>query len=444
MMLSKTIKGQALLLSSVAIACLFFVSCEKEYIDFGSGFIDNSTTNMVYIDTSTVELSTLYVDSVTTSGSGSILAGNYNDPQFGAITSKSFVEMGIPTSYDIPYGCVFDSAELILKLNKTFYGDTLTPYNIAVHQLTEPLKFRTNEYQFYNNQNFNYNSTPLGSKQLLIRPGFHDTLSIPLPQAVGLDLFDKLRTNSLEVSSNEQFMNYFYGLAIVANNNNLIMGFKDSVIMRLHYRKPDVFLINATIDFNINEADKQFNNISANRTGTAIAALGPSNSQLLSAQTQNKSYSQYISGALTKVRFPYLRNLLQLNNFVKVMKAQLILRPVSGTYFDYYKLPPELRLSTTDQYNQIGTDITLYNPTTGQTENQYGNLFMDDLYGINTAYTYDITDYIKEQIAISLNNQNGLLVLPTTPVTIFNRIVLGDSHYPKNNAQLKIYYASVK
>lgn len=445
MILSRRKNKTVLLWSSILLVlCSLFSSCEKEYIDFGSGFVDNSTTNIIYLDTSTVELSTVYVDSISTSNTGAILTGNYTDPEFGAIASKSFVEMGIPTSYDIPNGCIFDSVELILKLNKTFYGDTLTPYNIAVHQLTEPLKFPAGQYVFYNNQSFSYNSTPLGSKQLLIRPGFHDTLSIRLPQSLGLDLFDKLKNNSLEISGNEQFMNYFKGFAIVANNNNLVMGFKDSVIMRLHYRKPDVFVINATIDFNINEENKQFNNIITNRTGTAIAALGPSNRQIFSTQTQNKSYSQYITGVLTKVRFPYARNLLQLDNFTKLLKAELVLRPVNGTYFGNYKLPAQLQLSKTDQYNLLGDYLTFYNASTGESGYQNGSLSIDDVYNIDTKYTYDVTDYLQEQLSISLNNKNGLLVLPTNPAGIFNRVILGDSRNTTNKAQLKIYYASVK
>ena len=69
---------------------LVFVSCEKTKIQFGQAYVDNSYSNIILVDTITTELSTVYSDSVPTSASGSILAGNYNDNFFGKVTAKSF------------------------------------------------------------------------------------------------------------------------------------------------------------------------------------------------------------------------------------------------------------------------------------------------------------------------------------------------------------------
>ena len=104
-------------------------SCEKQSLDFNSSFIDNTITNLVLVDSSTVEIATVYVDSFVSSNTNTILAGKYKDEQFGTVSSQSFLQMGLPSAtYDIPNGAVFDSLEVILKLNKTFYGDTLSAY----------------------------------------------------------------------------------------------------------------------------------------------------------------------------------------------------------------------------------------------------------------------------------------------------------------------------
>ena len=66
-------------------------SCEKQYINFGSGFIDNSITNLILVDTSTVEISTIYVDSFVTANTNTILAGKFKDENFGTVNAQSFL-----------------------------------------------------------------------------------------------------------------------------------------------------------------------------------------------------------------------------------------------------------------------------------------------------------------------------------------------------------------
>jgi hypothetical protein len=316
--------------------------------------------------------------------------------------------------------------------------------NIAVHQLSEPIAYPASQYSFYNTNSRAYNSIELGSSKLIITPSTRDTIAIKLSSALGKELFNKLQSKDAAVESIEQFVSYFKGLAIVGgNNNNLIMGFNDSLIMRLHYRKPNVFEENAIIDFGINEANYQFNNIKADRTGTLIATLGQGNKQLPSAKTNNAGYDQYISGAVVKLRFPYLKDLYQLPNFLKIISAQLIVKPVQNSFLNFYQLPPNLRLSATDQTNQLGADLTLVSGGTSSIV-QYGNLYIDNLYGTQTAYTYDITNYLLAQLANTETNQNGLLVLPPNATAIFNRLLIANSTNSTNKTQLKIYYASVK
>ncbi len=421
-------------------------SCEKQDIAFGTGFIDNTITNLVLVDTATVNIASVYVDSFVTSSSQTIFAGKYKDEKFGTITSRSFLQLGIPaaSSYDIPNGSVFDSVELILKLNKNFYGDTTVPYEVAIHQLTQQIAYRTNQYSFYNNNSWPFSNTVLGSSQLVISPSTRDTLAIKLSPTLGLDLFNKLQNKNDEVSTVDQFLNYFKGIAIVGGaGNNCIMGFKDSVTMRLHYRKPGVFAQNAIIDFGINQTNFQFNNISSDRTGTAISSLGPNNRIIPSSATGNAGYSQYISGVVTKFNFPYLNDLYQLPNFLKIVKAELVIKPVQNSFLSYYSLPLRLRLNATDQTNLLGTDLSTYVGSSSTV--QYGNLYIDNLYGTSTAYTYDITSYLQA-LLVSHSDlvKNGLLVLPPAPNTIFSRLLIANGASTINKTQVKIYYASVK
>ncbi|MEO6356748.1 MAG: DUF4270 family protein [Ferruginibacter sp.] len=431
-------------------ACLLFTaffisSCEKQDITFGSGFIDNTITNLVLVDTVTVDVATVYVDSFVTSSTHAILAGKYKDEKFGTIASQSFVQLGLPanTTYDIPNGSVFDSLEIILKLDKSFYGDTLVPYKLAVHQLSQQIAFSAAQYSFFNNNSWPYSNTILGSSEMVIAPSTRDTLAIKLLPALGQELFDKLQNKTVEVQTVDQFVNYFKGLAFVGGaGNNCIIGFKDSLTMRLHYKKPGVFSENAVIDFGINQINYQFNNITTDRSGTAIATLGPSNKQLASSATGNAGYSQYISGAVTRLSFPYLKNIYQLPDFLKIVKAELEIKPVQSSFLSYYSLPPGLRLSATDQTNLLGTDLTTIIGSSAVV--QYGNLYIDNLYGTSTAYTYDITSYLQALLPNTEASKNGLLVLPPNATVIFNRLLIANAANGANKTQVKIYYAAVK
>jgi hypothetical protein len=120
------------------------------------------------------------------------------------------------------------------------------------------------------------------------------------------------------------------------------------------------------------------------------------------------------------------------------MKAELIIKPVQGTYSPTLNLPPQVNLSLTNQGNTIGATLPYGS----------GNLSIDYLYGTNTSYTYDITAYIQNALTQgAVNNaKNGLMLI--TPATLFNttfnRAVLGDAYNTQksNQISLKIFYAS--
>ena len=130
--------------------------------------------------------------------------------------------------------------------------------------------------------------------------------------------------------------------------------------------------------------------------------------------------------------------------YIKILSARLKIVPVRGTYDTYYFLPPTLTLANTNLTNTIGPILT--SPTTGQAET--GNLYLDPTYNDNTAYSYDVSSYIKQLIANPLANNYGLLLLPSYSLatTEFSRIVVGDNSVnTKTNAtKLEIYYLTVQ
>jgi hypothetical protein len=421
-------------------------SCEKATINIGSDFVTNSPTTLVYVDSLTTHISTVYVDSFVTSAPAALLIGNYVDPLFGAISCRSFMQVGLPITgpTSIPSGSVYDSTEVVLKFKKTYYGDTTKPYTVTVNQLASPVTLPPNQTFFYNKDSLNYNSTPavLGSTQLPgIRPAILDTIAITLNgDSTGENLYNKYVTGAIEIQNNPQFLNYFKGLAISgSSSNSLVAGFSDTVEIRLHYHTPSVANTYTYLSFKMINPLNEFNNITVNRTGTAIAGLNIVNRELPSSATGNAGYDQYITGSMVKISFPYLNNLLQLPNFVKIIKAVLLVKPVRNSFSQIYQLPPQLTLFQTDINNGIGSPIS-----GGQT----GNLFIDGLAGFGTAYTYDLTSYLQYLMQVQGNNNNngyGLLLLPPNETDILNRVVVGDIMQTQNyTSQVQIYYAAVQ
>ena len=224
-----------------------------------------------------------------------------------------------------------------------------------------------------------------------------------------------------------------------------VYGFKDSVIMRLHYHVTAVFTQSKFLDFAFYNSDnKQFNEVKSDKTGTPLAVFNSTNKEIISTATGNRAYSQYLTGFIAKVKFPTLRSLLLRPDYVKILRAELIIHPLKNSYNSITPLPPQLLAVTTDQSNNMGPALS-YATSTGSPATQTGNLVVDQLYNENTTYTYDVTSYLQQLILVSSSNQNGLLLVPPNPTSIstLNRVIIGDQKNTNGAIQLKLYYVSI-
>jgi len=176
-----------------------------------------------------------------------------------------------------------------------------------------------------------------------------------------------------------------------------VYGFRDSIRIRLYYHEPDIIQVGTYVDFPISNKAYQFNNVTANRSGTILSVLDSLvannkdsiSSTVASSRTNAASYIQSGTGIETKIQFPYLTQISGLPDYLSILRALLIVKPVMGSYSPTQYLPSALTLFQTDQTNVLGL------PLTGN-----GSLVVDYIYGQNTAYTYDVTTYVKQQISL--------------------------------------------
>ena len=458
------------LFSSIS-ALFLLVGCQKQpTLTFGPTYVaDNNSANIVVVDTSTTIMSTIFTDSSATAGTGFFMVGNYRDPYLGLISSRAFMQIlppaGLPTltSFD-----TYDSIGLILLFKKgnPYYGDTTIPQSFMVSQIDTIFQLANFQRGWFSNSSLPLDPSPLGSvSSVTIQPNIPftsqqigDTVKIRLNDALGQQLFNQAFNLNDSIKKSDIWQAWFHGLCIspAPGSQGAIYGFSggaDTTVMRIYYRENSIISTQKYIDFRLTNPGSQFNNITADHSGTALATLNKPTKPVepppatLSSTTANASYLQTIGGLDVKLSFPYLNAIAQRPDYLGVLRAVLTVRPVPGSYSTTWRLPPQIGLYSTDQNNTILGIV----PAIGSSALQAGNLNLDYFHPLNTTYTYDVTNFVKNQI---INNTVGgvsgtqpslLLSMPAPAGTAsFNRAVLADATYPlTQRITLSVYYISL-
>jgi hypothetical protein len=426
---------------------IWFASCKKADINFGEEFLVDDGLQVFKTDSFGVDVSTVYLDSFITSNKGTVLVGNYTDPLFGKVAAQSFFEL-YPPSYITDFtGTSLDSICLVLKSNiGNYYGDSTKPYNITVQELADSIYLNENKTSFYNHSKYNAKAAVLGDRTFAFYPLSNSQITIKLDNAIGFALLNKLKnTTDNTLKSSAAFLEYFRGIKLSSNTNDMVAGFSDGVLMRLYYKIPALLDEHKSIDFMMGNKAHQFNNITIDRNGSAIQNIATKR-EISASLTNNAGYTQAATGSMIKLTFPSIKDVLKIPNFAKVLKASLTIRPVQNTYSYHYFLPPFLRLSTTDLNNKVGDDLA-YVTSNGSLAVQLGALQTDYYLQEKTEYQYDLTEYIKNVLKPQNNTSGeGLLLTPPSPnfENELARVVIGNRNNSLGKIELKIYYAAVK
>lgn len=433
----------------VFLIILVFLSCTKEDMIFeiGDKYTDVNT-NICYVDTFRIHSYTVRMDSLETSGltSPSIIVGRYVDPVFGTLSSKSFFRVSRPSSYTLPHDAIYDSLQLILIHDDYFTGDTNASYTIKAHRLTETLQSIENK-TLYNTSHFDYNPAVFGSTTFRPRPATDDTITLRLDDLFGNELFNLLQDKSFKNSDNNTFLLYFKGFALdYDENNKAVLGYRvtsDSIpVMRLYYHYFDYQNISKYIDFPVSVSsspegyinpDLQFNQISL--PGPPFDTLVQTN-MLPAKYTGNSTYVQGGTGILTRLEIPYLRYLGDNYENMKILSAELVLKPVRHSY-DIFDLPQKISLLQTDRFNRLGSYV-------------YGSdgsvlvarLKIDELFHEETSYTFDVTAYVKAIISLQSDQIPSLFVTlsPEDLNKTLDRLVLSSQSQGNQNVTLKVHF----
>lgn len=370
-------------------------SCTEKYeFTMGQDFFD-SQTRLQVIDTFSVKLSTVLVDSLKTSATRIALTGNYRDDIFGSVNVGAFFDLGYQDFEDIEEKAVYDSAAFSLRYTGYSYGDTTALLTLNIHMLTENIEPYSG--YLYNTSSFDYSPEVTGSVSFYPAPESADTAEYIPVNALGEDLFNKIRDKDENLSNSELFSDYLKGFIITSGSpeNKSVIGFKadkDNLKLIIYYHIEAEEPEKKEITLSMGQENHQFNSVKFDHTNTPLNDLDTEGNVIPSYRTNNYGFLQGMVGLIPKLQFPSLNEILAIRRW-KILKAELVIEPVYESY-DMFGLPKQLYIYDTDRENRVNTILLddKGNPLTATLE-------YDVVYEEEVRYTYDITKFINNELS---------------------------------------------
>nr|WP_321452859.1 DUF4270 family protein [uncultured Carboxylicivirga sp.] len=424
-----------------ALLTIAISSCDDGDLGVAKGFV-RSNTYTALIDTVSINLSSIKADSVQTSGMNAGLVGYYNNPLIGGQKATCYFAITTPESFTWDNDKqIIDSIALIIKPSGYSIGDTTSTVSFKVHQLTE--KIEKNNSSYLNNINhFDFNDETLGTKSMVLWPGEQKSIVIRLNNQFASNIVDFINENKNVSTYKTLFQDEFKGFAVQTDTllTNAIYGINttsDTCKLRLYSHLTNLEKEKYTTDFSLESSTYQFTQIEESNLLDPWDQLTSTGVKLSENATNNECLIQNGNGYRIRIDFPYLNNLLEIKEQGRIVKANLILRPVMD-YMKYSELPSTIYINEIDKINSIGD--YLYN-SSGETLTP--TLIKDYLYNKNTYYSFDITSYLNERIEETIIDPDQGLAISFTDSnagTQLDYMVMGGYYNPNYKSELRIYY----
>ena len=442
----------------VLLLILFLFSCTNSSIeDFvvGENFI-NDQTAVAMIDTLTLQSSTIKYDSIVSNSSGRFLIGsNYNNFS-GYKTANTFMTVKFDDAID-DTDFVFDSLSLVLNYDSYYFGDTLQTQTIRVYQLQEEMEL-VDSY-LYTTSNFKCSPTPLGSINLKPQPNFHKEVRIKLSDKLGNRLAQMIKAKSDTITNQDLFLKFFNGVAIKSQSDvkSAIVGFRisdsgstDDTSKSKIYTKPEIRLYyhlspnpddmhDLYYKFSFDTDGIYFNQISGNETNSLMAGMSNSSNERSSLFTNNNTLVQSGIQVFSKIKIPYIDNLLRTGKNSALVGATLRLYPIKGTYKSTSDLPDSLYVYSADHKNNLIGQVTIPGSTT-----EYAFAILKTYKEVEETvyYEVDLTSFIETELQEELETNRSVMIGygSTAAKKTAGHVILGSASSGKYSPDLNVYY----
>ena len=435
----KKYKSVFIFLSFLLAAC----QSENNQFEIGTDLV-KSRTEISMVDSFSVKLSTVKLDSIPTSAKSVALVGLMDDQSTGKTEANTYMNFDLPSGLSsITEEYIFDSVCIRLAFADYLIGDSTQLQNLEVYRLTERMNLRESddeETYLFNTSSFPYEETPCG--EISYYPITNtDSLVIRLDDAIGKEIMQLSLDDADEVANTDNFNSYLKGFIIkpTSNSGEAIVGFvADSVNLVLYTHQAELKTVYTELKATVSSDDTHFNQIITDRSGTYFEDLSTQQEELPSSATNNLSYIQGSAGVMTRIDFPTLNELFTLEDRI-LLRVELILRPADES-FDF-ELPETLNFYETDKINQLGDQLTYESSST--TYSVAASLAYDELYHENSYYSVDLTSFFSEELSGNYyDTSHGLLI--TVPLTDFltkaDHLILKGENKSGYKPSLNLYF----
>jgi len=424
---------------------------------------ENDLLNVGYQDSTTIFTRTLNGDSLITDetliASGIGLIGKYVDPVFGTATASMYTQVRLPSDISTTtFGTtpVCDSIVLSLVYEGTVYGkkdrknQTLNVFQIGESMSTSTVYYSNKTLSLLpgdltEDDGFVFKPRPLDSVQVFDNPSKPELK----PQILArLDVaFGQLLLNNASIgnlANNATFQSFFKGIYITTENTSGLLSEEGNIVhFRMGESKITLYYHNSTsgtatslkYDLSLGSVAR-FNNFkhdySVAGVNTDLATQVGS-----SGTAQNSTiFVQGMSGAKTKITFPYLMNWVK-DGLIGVNKAELVIS-VDTNLLDLYRVdtfaaPTALVLFG---INDNGTTYAIPDAFEGST------YFGGTLNSGTVQYRFNIARYLQQVLDGDRNN-NGLYILASNGAAFANRVVIGGASSTTRPMKLNITYTKL-
>ena len=426
----------------------FLTSCNSDVFqehEIGDNLIDKST-EVILIDTFTIESSTVKMDSIKTSGEKNILFGKYKDPFFGDINSDFYgiLELGDPFELrktnvnnlgSVDVHVKFDSLVFIVYSDQRYYGDTLSEQNVTIHKVIDEIEFPKDKYAFYGHDSFDYETEDLCNAGFFVKPVtqsvYDKTLDndaeandggirFRMSDALGLDIIQRVNNvNDDTVRDPNKWIKYFKGIVLKPGEDNTAMlSFpvtENKMKMRLYYSDAeyDEVGVPRIHDFPVKNSPLNFSNYTSDKSSTPqdLGRIVEETEDLSSELTDNLAFVQGGIGFITKIRIPYVEKLNTMGLTGGILKAELVFYPKDGSYDkELFRLPNDritkFNIYTTNDDNMAKSPVL--NPTTNSPAS---SVYMFNYENPDESYySIDVTSYVNNILLQGQEYEDALLL----------------------------------
>lgn len=417
----------------ITTAMLFFTACTSPN-DAGIEVLpDDDLVSGQFVDTFSIEMSTLTVDSVLTERLTRNLVGNYVDEELGWIFAETYVQPRL-TGSNLVFGnnpADLELDSIVLRLDLTgFYGRYNDPVPLEILEIKEDFptnRTLTSKDALLVDDTYDYAAGYEIDFSAL--PGFLDFIDIRLDDSLGRKL---LFADPDSLLNNSTFVDFFKGLCIrskpvsqstsrepggiftwdpTSTNSRLTLYYRDSMVVK-------------SVVFDINLNSERFHRVT--RTDFSSRLLQQAINE---SGDPDGQYAAVQAGALLKtfVKIPHLKSI----DPAGINKAELIL-----------KVDPNF-LGSGKRFAPPGKVFLFVANEDGTAELDVSSVISTGDYDpVTHEYKIPLTNNLQTILSGRLPD-NGFIIVPGENGVTMNRAVLAGPGHPLLAPKLRVIYTTL-